>query len=133
MIRLISFVKRQIKMFVWIFMSKQKFKSICWIFPVKTQMQINLFDFTCQKHKIDLLCNLISDAKWVLNEFVFWQEKSIWSTFAGYFSYFFQIKFTFWHEIQKIDFNFVFWQVKSNELICICVLIGKSLATRIQI
>ena len=33
-------------------MSKQKFKSICWIFPVKTQMQINLFDFTCQNTKL---------------------------------------------------------------------------------
>ena len=58
-------------------------------------------------------------------EFVFWQEKSTWSTFTGYFSCFFQIKFTFWHEIQKIDFNFVFWQVKSNKFICICVLTGK--------
>ena len=28
----------------------------------------------------------------------------------------FQIKFTFWHEIQNIDF--VFWQVKSNKFIC---------------
>ena len=34
--------------FIWTFMSKQKFKSICWIFPVKTQMQMNSFDFTCQ-------------------------------------------------------------------------------------
>ena len=58
-------------------------------------------------------------------EFVFWQEKSTWSTFTGYFSCFFQIKFTFWHKIQKIDFNFVFWQVKSNKFICIWVLTGK--------
>ena len=58
-------------------------------------------------------------------EFVFWQEKSTWSTFTGYFSCFFQIKSTFWHKIQKIDFNFVFWQVKSNKYICIWVLTGK--------
>ena len=37
--------------FVWIFTSKQKFKSICWIFPVKTQLQMYLFDFTCQNTK----------------------------------------------------------------------------------
>ena len=35
------------------------------------------------------------------------------------FHVFFQIKFTFWHKIQKIDFNFVFLQVKSNKVICI--------------
>ena len=35
---------------------------------------------------------------------------------------FFPIKFTFRHEIQKIYFNFVFWQVKSNEFIWVCVL-----------
>ena len=52
-------------------------------------------------------------------KFVFWQDKSTWSTFTGYFSCFFQIKFTFWHKIQKIDFNFVFLQVKSNKVICI--------------
>ena len=55
-------------------------------------------------------------------QWIFYQEKSTWSTFTGYFSCFFQIKFTFWHEIQKIDFNFVFWQVKSDKFICICVL-----------
>ena len=57
-------------------------------------------------------------------EFVFWQDKSTWSTFTGYFSCFFQIKFTFWHKIQKIELNFVFWQVKSNKSICIYVLTG---------
>ena len=49
--------------------------------------------------------------------------KIIWN--YVYFSYFFQIKFTFCHEIQKIDFNFVFWQVKSNKFICIWVLTEK--------
>ena len=28
-------------------------------------------------------------------------------------------------KIQKIDFNFVFWQVELNRFICICVLTGK--------
>ena len=41
------------KKFIWIFMSKQKFKSVCWIFLVKTQMQMNLFDFTCQNTKFN--------------------------------------------------------------------------------
>ena len=39
---------------VWLFRhctSEQKFKSIFWIFPVKTKMQMNLFDFTCQDTK----------------------------------------------------------------------------------
>ena len=128
------------------------------IFFVKTQIQINLFEFSRQrkisnlfagfadtneficfylsKHKIDLLCDLINDNKifqYFFFEFLFWQEKSFWSTFTGYFSYFIQIKFTFWLEIQKIYFNFVFWQVKSNKFICICVLTGKSLARKIQI
>ena len=69
---------------------------------------------------------MISDTnKFSIIFFVFWQEKSTWSTFTGYFSCFFQIKSTFWHKIQKIDFNFVFWQVKSNKYICIWVLTGK--------
>ena len=42
-------------------------------------------------------------------------------TFHG----FFQIKFTFWYKIQKIDLDFVFWQLKLNKFICICVLTGK--------
>ena len=46
-------------------------------------------------------------------KFVFWQDKSTWLTFTGYFSCFFQFKFTL------IDFNFVFWHVKSNKVICI--------------
>ena len=29
-------------------------------------------------------------------------------------------------KILKIEFNFVFWQVKSNKFICICVLTGKN-------
>ena len=53
---------------VWLFRhctSEQKFKSIFWIFPVKTKMQMNLFDFTCQdtkfkstlsKHKFKSIC-----------------------------------------------------------------------------
>ena len=52
-------------------------------------------------------------------EFVFWQDKPTCSTFTAYFSCFFQFKFIFWHTTQKIDFNFLFWQVKSNEVICI--------------
>ena len=38
------------------FLGIQKFKSICWIFPVKTKMQINLFDFKyLLKYKINFL------------------------------------------------------------------------------
>ena len=70
------------------------------------------------------LCN-----KWQENEganFVFWQDKSIWSTFTGYISWFFSNQICFLTgKIQKIELNFVFWQVKSNKFICICVLTGK--------
>ena len=59
-------------------------------------------------------------------EFVFWQDKSTWLTFTGYFSCFFSNQICFLTgKIQIIELNFVFWQVKSNKFICICVLTGK--------
>ena len=71
MIRLISFVKTQVQIFIWTFMSKQKFKSICWIFLCenkdanefiwfylsKHKIKLNFLDFldfSCQKSKFDL-------------------------------------------------------------------------------
>jgi len=41
--------------------------------------------------------------------------------------YIFPNKICFWQEkqVQKIDLNFVFWQLKSNKFICIYVLTGK--------
>ena len=36
-------------------------------------------------------------------------------------------------QIQKIELNFVFWQVKSNRLICICVLTGKIQQTDLNV
>ena len=56
--------QRKLFPFLQVFTSKQKFKSICWIFPVKTQMQMNWFDFTCQNTNFFQI------------KFAFWQEKS---------------------------------------------------------
>ena len=59
------------KDFVWIFTSKQKFKSICWNFLVKTQMQMNLFDFTCQKAKFkSIFWVFMSKSKFVLKKYI---------------------------------------------------------------
>ena len=55
--------------FVWVFTSKHKFKSICWIFPVKTQMQMNLFDFTCQNTKFNSIFRIFPVKKQI------WFEK----------------------------------------------------------
>ena len=50
-----------------------------------------------------ILCCLnyyYSYTKWIFNEFVFWQEKSIWSTFTAYFFFIFfsnQIYFLTWN------------------------------------
>ena len=49
----LNFTQAPTDKFVWVFKSKQKFKYICWIFPVKTQMQMNLFNFTCQNTKLE--------------------------------------------------------------------------------
>ena len=92
-------------------------------------IQILICIIECKK-KIDLYIVWFNQwYQWIFYQFffelVFWQDKSIWSTFTGYFSCFFPIKFTLWYKIQKIDFEFVFWQVKSNKFICICVLTGK--------
>ena len=59
-------------------------------------------------------------------KFVFWQEESIWSTFTGYFLYFFKSNLLFERKNPENWFQFLFWQVKSNELIWICVLTGKT-------
>ena len=59
-------------------------------------------------------------------EFVFWQKKSIWSTFTGYFLYFLKSNLLFDRKNPENWFQFVFWQVKSNELVWICVLTGNA-------
>ena len=60
-----------------------------------------------------------------LFEFVFWQRKSIWSIFTGYLLHFFKSICFFDRKNPEIELNFVFWLIKSNEFICICVLTGK--------
>ena len=120
-----TFTQAPTDKFVWVFTSKQKFKSICWIFPVKTQMEMNLFYFTCQNTKL-----IYSDTNEFSNKF-FWiciltREINLVNIYRLLFI-FFQIKFAFWQEkqVQKIDLNFVFWQVKTNKFICIFVLTAK--------
>ena len=54
-------------------------------------------------------------------EFVFCQEKSIWSMFTGYFFFFFKSNLHFDRKNPENWFKFVFWQVKSNKSIWTCV------------
>jgi tellurite resistance-related uncharacterized protein len=108
---------------------------------VKTQIQINLSELLCQSKKSnEFICicvltgkiqqidlNFCFDIKIQTNlfEFVFWQRKLIWSIFTGYLLHFFKSICFFDRKNPEIELNFVLWQVKSNEFICICVLTGK--------
>ena len=111
-----------------------------WLLP--KHRLINLFEFSCQSKNSNLIagfflskhrCKLINlnlpgkTQNWLIVWFyhaVIQNEFSMNLCFdkrnqsgqhlqVTFFSYFFQIKFTFWHEIHKIDFDFAFWQIKA--------------------
>ena len=101
----------QIKFTFWQEKS-DKFICICVLTETIQQIDLNFcFDIKIQTN---------------LFEFVFWQRKSIWSIFTGYLLHFFKSICFFDRKNPEIELNFVFWLIKSNEFICICVLTGKT-------
>ena len=109
-------------------------KSNCWIFPVKTQMQINLFDFTCLKHKIDLCIVWFNlwykmNFQWIC---VLTREINLVNICRLLIIFFSKSNLLSDTKSRKLILIFVLTG-KIKELICIWVLTGKSLAKRIQI
>ena len=95
------------------------------VWQVKSNKFISMCVLTGEIQQIDL--SFCFDMKIQINlfEFVFWQRKSIWSIFTCYLLHFFKSICFFDRKNLEIEWNFVFWLIKSNEFICICVLTGK--------